>query len=877
MPLFLLLLGLNDLAAQQTVTKAFTGTPLAEVFELFTEEYGLLLSYDPQILDGRAIDLQLEQEPLLQAFYQVLAAAHLDYLTLDRQRILIRPAPPPPPPPLSYWQIRGQVRDQLTGEGLPLATVYCAQYGWGASTDERGYYQLSIPDTIKHSLAVEGRYLGYETVRQRFRPGPDRRVNFTLTASTQEISMIIVTDEVPTVGLANREQAVVMRPDDALPALGGSSDLMRNLQLMPGINSANDQSAALQVRGGQASENLILWDGMLLYNVDHLFGIFSSVNSSLVESVRLYKNTFPIAYAGRSASVLEIKSHEPDQQAHAYLNLGNLVAEGAARVPLGKAWGLQLGARSSLNRLVNTDLFDQLSQRVSIGGANLEDLLSESEQIQIQPAFRFSDFNAKLSWQASPRTYFDFNTYLSSDRYNYDYTFDFATRLPNRRGENSIRFTELSEWKNQAYSGRWQQQWNEIWQSELTLGYSNFELFEKGETTLVREQSNGNFKRSNRLNQRENEIEGYHLNWKHTVQTSADGLLTLGTRVLEEEVALQLSNDSLGLLANSAKAQQLGLYGAHEWQWKKWQLQLGLHLTRYSGTDQFYASPRLLVGLESSENWYWKASLNLYHQYLRHYYTENRFGRSFQVWTLANENFWPVSQTQQAMLGFTYRKNRFSLDVESFYRSTSGVLEYTALANSFEDTATGGAATGQNSFRISQGDGQVIGVDILLRQKWEHFQSYLAYTLSRSTRQFDDLFQGQAYASQDDRPHQLQWTNTWSNGRWAFSGIYVLASGRPYLDLTNSNLPVDRRDRTPEDLRRIPDYHRIDLSARYEILLGKTRLHASLAVLNLLDRDNTYYEQQVYSIPGQNNRSFLLGNELQLLQRTWSVAVGVEF
>ena len=244
LPLFLLLLGLNDLAAQQTVTKAFTGTPLAEVFELFTEEYGLLLSYDPQILDGRAIDLQLEQEPLLQAFYQVLAAAHLDYLTLDRQRILIRPAPPPPPPPLSYWQIRGQVRDQLTGEGLPLATVYCAQYGWGASTDERGYYQLSIPDTIKHSLAVEGRYLGYETVRQRFRPGPDRRVNFTLTASTQEISMIIVTDEVPTVGLANREQAVVMRPDDALPALGGSSDLMRNLQLMPGINSANDQSAA---------------------------------------------------------------------------------------------------------------------------------------------------------------------------------------------------------------------------------------------------------------------------------------------------------------------------------------------------------------------------------------------------------------------------------------------------------------------------------------------------------------------------------------------------------------------------------------------------------------------------------------------------------
>ena len=875
--LIVLLFGLNHLAAQQTVDEHFEAVPLAEVFHRFTNDYGLLLSYDPKILEGRSVDLHLKQEPLLQAFYQVLAAANLEHLTLDQQRILIRPAPIAPPPPLSYWQIRGTVRDQDTGEGLPFATVYCAQYGWGASTDEKGQFQVRIPDTINHTIVFEGRYLGYETMRQSFRPRPGRRVNFSLPLSTQEISMVIVTDEIPPIGIANAEQALVIRPEDALPGLGGSNDPIRNLQLMPGISASNDQSTALQVRGGQASENLLLWDGMLLYNVDHLFGIFSSVNSSLVESMYLYKNTFPIPYAGRSASVLEINSYEADEKAHTYLNLGNLMAEGATRLPLGKGLNLQIGARSSLNRLVNTDLFDQLNQQVNIGVANLEELLDDSRQVQIQPAFRFSDINGKLSWQASERTYFDLNLYRSSDHYDYDYTLDFRTRLANRAAENSIRFTEFSDWQNRAYSTRWRQQWSDKWQSELTLGYSSFELLEGSEVALRRERPDGNFNNNLRENRRDNQIEGYHLNWKHTIQNSLESELTFGVRLQDEEVGLRLTNDGLSLLQNNSQARQLGLYGAQAWQWQKWRLQLGLHVTHYNGTNQLYASPRLLLGLQADKHWYWKASLNIYHQYLRRYYTENRFGRSFQVWTLANNNFWPVAQTQQAMLGFTYRKNRFSLDVEGYYRYTTGVLEYTALVNDFEETETGGVAGGQNTFRISQGTGQVVGVDILIRQEWEHFQTYLSYTLSRSTREFTDLFRGQSYASQDDRPHQLQWTNTWRTGNWSFSGIYVLASGRPYLDLTNNALPVDRRDRVPDDLRRIPDYHRVDLSARYEIPVGNTQVHASLAVFNLLNRENTLYEQQIYSIPGQNNRTFLLGNELQLLQRTWSISLGVQF
>lgn len=874
--LLLLPMAMIKLSAQQLVDERFQHTPLQEVFELFTNKYGLLLSYDPNILAEQTVNLQVREDNVLQAFYQVLDASSLDYLTLDKQRILIRPAAEVPKP-LSYWSISGTVTDQETGIPLPYATVYCARYGWGASTDGEGRFQLSIPDTIQQTLQIEGRYLGYESTIHRLKPGPGRRIDFQLPSSLQEISMVIVTDEVSPLGINNDEQALIVRPDESLPELGASPDVMRNLQMLPGVSASNEQSSALQVRGGQSTDNLMLWDGMLLYNVDHLFGTFSSLNGNLVESVQLYKNTFPIEYAGRSASVLKIHSYDLEDQASTHLNLGNLSVDGATRIKISKDLEVQLGARASLNRLANTTLFNQLSQRVEADGNTIGALLEESNQVQIQPAFSFYDFNAKLAWQATDRAYFDVNTFRSADQYNYDYSLLFNTRLQNRIGENSIQFLEETNWQNEAYSARWLQSWNAEWKSELSLGYSSYQIDENSETILRRERPDGNFSSSIRSNKRSNEVGGYHLNWTHTYQRSTTSELTFGTRFTDEQVQLQISNDSVRLLQNDAEATQIGFYAAQNWQWEKWRLQFGLHATHYTATRKTYASPRLLLGYRADEHWYLKGSLNLYHQYLRRYYSENRFGRSFEVWTLANDNFWPVAQTQQAMLGFTFRKDRFSLDIEGFYKYIDGVLEYTTLFNNFADTETGGVASGENTFRISQGTGQVVGLDLLVRQEWDQFQTYLAYTLSRSTRQFSDLFQGLTYASQDDRPHQIQWVNTLQSGKWSFSGVYVMASGRPYLDLSSNNVAADRRERLPENLRRIPNYHRVDLSARYEIPINKTKVHASLSVLNLLDHDNTLYEQQIYSIPTQNNRNFLLGNELQLMNRTWSISLGVHF
>ena len=876
LPFFLMVFSSLPLLAQQRVTEHFSAAPLEEVFQVFGDKYGLLLAFDPAILSGKTVSIRLREEEVVHSFYLILEQSGLEYLTVNEGQILIRAAAVlEVTPTITYRHLRGQVKDEATGEPLSYATIFNRQLNKGTVTDEAGNFRFSFPDTIKGDLWLEARYLGYTP--QELKVGKGSQANFALAALPQSIgAIILVTDEAATLGLAPGEQAMVVRPNDKLPNLGGTTDIFRNLQLLPGVAAFNDGSAALQVRGGNAEENLILWDGMLLYGVDHFFGAFSAVNGALVNSVKLYKNTFPISYGGRTSSVVVMASHPmTDEQHRTQIELSSLLANASTRLKLAPEMELQLGGRSSLNNLAETDLFGVLNQEVNLGDGTLQGLIEESRQVQVQPAYRFYDANAKWSWQASENTYLDLNAYRSEDHYDYDYSLSFRTRNQGRLIENTTRFQETSDWANAAYSLRWQQRWSERWQSELTMGYSSYSIAEITTTELTRERLNQSLLSVTNKNTRENDLEGWHINWSHELQLNDHQQLSFGLRGSGEEVKLQIAADTVTLLGNDSSGDQLGLYTAYQWKKEKWLVEAGLHTTYYSATEAIYPSPRLQFGYQVNDAWRLKGAVNHYHQFLRRYYHENRFGRSFDIWTMADGEQFPVGNSTQGMLGFTFRKGDFLLDAEAYYKHSNGVLEHTTILNQF--TQEEGVANGSAFYQISQGTGKVLGLDLLISQRWDNYTTWLAYTLSRSRRTFSELFRGAAYAAQDDRPHQLQWVNEYQYQRWSLSGVYIFASGRPYLDLTVSGLANDRRERSVSSLRRIPAYHRVDVSARYTCPIEKGELYGSLGVFNLLDRANTLYSQRIYSLPEENNRNVLLGNELQLLGRTVSVAVGVKF
>ncbi len=856
--------------AQQRITEHFQARPLSEVFEVFEQEYGLSIAYDASAIASRTLDLRLENEPAVPALYRVLEAAGMEYRTLAADKILVRPrtAPKAAPPPSHL--VSGVIRDARTQEPLPFASIRWIGQPNGDCADAEGRFGLALPG-LDTAIQLEIRYIGYEPKVVSYKPGQPPP-GFDLQPAEVAMPEVVVIETAPTLSANSTDQFYTIRPAAALPGLGSQLDPLRQLQLLPGVGAHNDFSAGLQVRGGMPDENLIVWDGMILYDIDHFFGIFSSVDGNLLESVRLYKNSFPAEYGGRTASIVEMASPEGlPEQAAGSATLSNLMLQGNAAIPLGDRMSLTGGGRITHSNLGTSSLFQAFSQQLELPGRDNESPLAD-RLIRVQPAFQFHDAFLKWYWQVSEKTTLEANVFSSSDTYDYEYSFDFRQRLRDEVVASQSLVAEKSEWQNQAWSARLKHEWNADWQSALAIGGSRYEETERTATSFrrLRQDSARVFGTDNR---RYNDLEGLHLNWKNTWQPHSGSTYTLGYRMEHNATTLDLENDAMPIRSRMSSGTQYALYAGGQYESGPWDWSWASHLTWYDRTQQPYLSPRLRVCYCGSDQWSVNASLSRYHQFLRRYYHENRFGRSVAVWELANEAAVPVAHANQATVGLQFTGGVLSWEVGGFFKYTEGSLQHAALISGLGTADDPGPRN--REFRLFSGDSRDYGAEVLLRKSGDRYSSWLSYTLSRSLQRYPAAFQNEWFPTQEDRPHQLSWYNEYRVNGWAFSATYVHASGAPFLDTSLEGFRDEREQGAPDYYQRIAAYHRLDLSAAYTLPLTGSELTFGASVYNLANAPNTLYRQQFYGIdlpaPNLPNPTAVLGNELQLLGRTWSV------
>ena len=868
--LFLLYLLPATLWAQQRITEHFQAQPLSEVFELFEQKYGLSIAYDPSAMASRTLNLQLENEPAVQALYQVLEAAGMEYRTLAEDKILVRPRVAPEAPPPSIQWVSGVIRDARTQAPLPFASIRWIGQPNGDCADAEGRFGLSLPK-LDTAIQLEIRHLGYAPKVIDYTPGqplPD----IGLQPAEVGIPEVVIIEAAPALSANSTDQFYTLRPTASLPGLGSQLDPLRQLQLLPGVGVHSDFTAGLQVRGGMPDENLIVWDGMILYDIDHFFGIFSSVDGNLLESVRLYKNSFPAEYGGRTASIVEMASPEGlPEQTTGSATLSNLTLQGNLSIPLGGRMSLTGGGRITHSNLGTSSLFQAFSQQLELPGTEEESPLSD-RLIRVRPAFQFHDAFLKWRWQLSSRTTLEANAFTSADAYDYEYGFDFRQRLREEVVASQSLVAENSAWNNQAWSVRLRHDWNADWQSKLTLGGSSYEETERT-ATLFRRFRRDSARVFGTDNRRYNELGGLHLNLKNTWSASEKATYTFGYRTEHNTTTLDLENDGQPIRTRESAGTQHALYAGGQYEAGPWDWSWAAHLTYYAPAQRPYLSPRLRARYRWSDQWSANASLSRYHQFLRRYYHENRFGRSVAVWELANEAAVPVAHANQATAGLQYTGDVISWEIGGFLKHTEGSLQHAALISGLGTAGDPGPRT--QEFRLFSGDGRDYGAEVLIRKSGDRYTSWLSYTLSRSLQRYPAAFQNEWFPTQEDRPHQLSWYNEYRVNGWAFSATYVHASGAPFLDASLDGFRDEREQGAPDYYQRIAAYNRLDLSAAYTLSLQGSELTFGASVYNLADAPNTLYRQQFYGIdlpaPNLPNRTAVLGNELQLLGRTWSV------
>lgn len=871
------------------IFKAFNNTPLDKALEWIEEEHKVYIAYSKNLMEGIIINQIFENEPLEAVIKSLIQQTSLEYKFLDSRKVII--GPNLFPKELStkttdiYFEVKGIIKDP-NGNPLSYASIFNPTNEKGTYSDKNGVFSLYIKKEENASEIIVS-YLGYkeDTILLN---NNDQEVTIQLNPQVQRLSTITVTDFLPPPPLSENLSPTTepqLKDFKSLPSLLGRNDLFRRLQLNAGIKAYDDFSSRLQVRGSNADENMIVLDGMTLYNVDHLYGIFSAVHPGIFESITIHKNAFPIEFGGRTASVVELQSNNPNNT-----NLSNSigldlnVGQALLKIPINKKIGLITAGRFTHSDVSNASLFKLLSPKSA-------QIRSEDENrnavLRVLPNFQFYDLYAKLQWDINEKQNFSINWFKGYDRHKFSYEESFEGIINNRLANITEEGNENINWQNNAIGFNFNHKWSDNLQTTFNFSHSSYSSNSQENYTVTTRYRILERERILPSSEKDNRVEGNRLDIKTQWQPSNKQKLIGGYTFTSDKIGFKLLNTRANderLFDWSDEAARHSFYGEfHQIIGKSVQLSAGLNNSFYNKTNTFHLSPRIQANIQVNPKLSLKSSWSLYYQFLRQLYHEDIFGNNQTIWVLANGFEFlqgvtiPLANSKHFMAGGEFKLNSWSFDLEFYQINRVGVLEYALLRPGFNRTIN--SNPNNSNFGFFEGIGQTTGIDFLIKKSSKKYRAWLAYTLSKSTLTLSGVNLGEPYPSPEDSRHQLKFVNEYQiDQHWSVSFNYIFASGLPYLDYSQVNqIPSSRRLLFYDNfLQRYADYHRFDLGLNYYTKVWNNDLNLSLSIFNLFNRSNVKYRQFVFTVQREDINE-VLGTELTLLPRILNVGAELSF
>jgi len=667
------------------------------------------------------------------------------------------------------FTISGYIEDLETGEKLIAANVFDANSLDGTISNNFGFYSITLPQgqvNLKYS------YIGYQDESRFIQLNRDTVMNITLSSSVELETITISAEE--SKRIAEETQMSIAEIPIAqiknVPALLGEVDVLKALQLLPGVQSGGEGQSGLYVRGGSPDQNLILLDGTPVYNASHLFGFFSVFNADAIKDVKLIKGGFPARYGGRLSSVLEINMKEGS----------NKGLHGSGSV----------GLVSSKLTLEGPIVSDKTSFIIS-GRRTYIDLLArpfikrgfEDEGQEGTTGYYFYDVNAKVNHVFSPNDRLYLSMYLGDDRFYF-----------NSREKDSPIINEYTEnnlgWGNLTSALRWNHVWNQKLFSNTTATFSKYEL-----DTFI---SFGEEEVSNNSYQ---EISLEYVSGINDVSAKIDfdylpspnHFIRFGTSVIFHEFKpgsfdlRDIDTDTnykfeTTVGQDDIKAAEYAMYVEDDWKiTDKIKTNVGLHASGFQVEGKFFKSlqPRISTRFLINDELSLKASFSTMRQYI-HLLSLEGIGLPTDLWLPTTERVAPQDSYQFAIGAAKNIGKEYELSIEGYYKKMKNLMSYKDGSGLFEFTNW--------QDRITQGDGDSYGAEIFLQKKLGRFNGWLGYTLSWTYREFEDLNFGERFPYRYDRRHDISLVGQykWKDGIH-LSAAWVYGTGNA-VTLANSQV-----------------------------------------------------------------------------------------
>jgi CarboxypepD_reg-like domain/TonB-dependent Receptor Plug Domain len=714
--------------------------------------------------------------------------------------------------------LSGFVYDANSGETMIGANIFIKELGIGTASNEYGFYSITVPSS---KYTVEFSFVGYKKKLLNIDLTRSQKLNVNISSTAYNLQEIVVVDKKADENVKSTNMGtsdIVPKEIDKVPVIFGEKDILKTIQLLPGVSSAGEGNSGFIVRGGSADQNLIILDEAPVYNASHLLGFFSVFNSDAIKNAKIIKGISGPEYGGRLSSVLDINMKDGSNRNYsAYGGIGLISSRLTLEGPIVENEGSFIFS----GRRTYADLFFPLFG---------DDQLKNS-------ALYFYDFNGKLNYKLGENDRIFLSGYTGRDNFSFNNEFGF-------------------DWGNTTATLRWNHIFSEKLFSNTTILYSDYNYdinIEDSEqsTTVTSGIRDINFEQDFQ----------YYYNTDHTFKFGLNGVYHT---FLPGEISVTGNTNFNSKKIDDNLAIEANAYIGHEWKVSElFRINYGLRYSSFNlmGEGKVYSfdddgnltntekyesgeliksyshlEPRISVNYlldetSSAKVGYARNTQNI------HLLSTASTSTPLDIWQPSTALIQPeVSDLVSIGYFRNFNNNEYEASLEIYYKDMQNLIEYKNGADIF-----------LNEFIESQlvfGNGWSYGLELYVEKKVGKFTGWLSYTLSNTERKFDKINEGQSFPARQDRTHDVSIVGIYNlNENWSFSANWVYntgfaatyPSGKYEIDGQTVNLYTERNG------HRMPDYHRLDLGATYYFNRSEeNEMSLTFSAYNVYARENAY-------------------------------------
>lgn len=730
----------------------------------------------------------------------------------------------------THFTVSGYIYDAETGETLIGAGVKSCKDAKVAVSNSYGFYSLSLSDG---EALITFSHIGYENKNIALTIKKDTIVNIHLKPG-ESLKEAVVSSYGES-GIGSVQAGIMDIPLERIlntPALFGEPDILKTIQMMPGVQGGFEGSSGIFVRGGGVDENLFLLDGVPMYNVSHLLGIFSSFTPEAVKKVTFYKGAFPARYGGRVSSIIDIRTNDGDL----YKTKGSL----------------SVGMLNNKIHLEGPILKGKLSYSVSLRGMHSLVFAPVIKWAGSDLNYYFYDINSKIVWRANEKDKLFFTFYNGEDKLRYN---NLNRKTLGNPGEKGVKMN--MGWGNIVSALRW----NHIYGSKL---FSNFSFSYNGYYMRSKYAMYPEKKTETKVTIDKSDlgsgIRDFNLNADWDYMASDSHLMRIGLAATWHKYAPEIEYTRLNALGdktlfhnkdnNHYGGIETAVYLEDDWKPVSWfELNAGLRCTiMTSGENQRDSwQPRLSSRIDFGQGFAAKISYAKTSQYV-HLLSNSVLFLPTDLWIPVTENIRPVYADQFSAGGYYDGLKGWEFSIEAYYKKSENILEYKDGVSFFGDYSNW-------ERRVSQGISRSLGMELYIQKTIGKTTGWLSYTLSKTERRFPDMTVnlGMWFPYKYDRRHNfvISVTHKFSKkiditGSWSFlsGGMITAPEGAAFFYIGQSNNGTlsgkfySGEYYTTRNNYRLPPSHRLNLSLNLRKTLRRGERCWNIGVYNVYNSLN---------------------------------------